>query len=87
MLSSIKTILCCLGLLFAFSTGFATELMTEQPKNKRVNVFILETMELAIIQQSNAIYGGQRSRCGWSSRCDGANEYDQYHSKSDVCFY
>jgi uncharacterized radical SAM superfamily protein len=44
MLSSIKTILCCLGLLFAFSTGFATELTTEQPKNKRVNVFILETM-------------------------------------------
>lgn len=62
MLSSIKTILCCLGLLFAFSTGFATELSTEQPKNKRVNVFILETMELAIIQQSNAIYQAELSQ-------------------------
>ena len=62
MLSSIKTILCCLGLLFAFSTGFATELTTEQPKNKRANVFILETMELAIIQQSNAIYQAELSQ-------------------------
>ena len=66
MLSCIKNILCCVGLLFAFSTvaatGSAAELTTAPQKNKRLHIFILETMELPLIQQSNVVFQAELSQ-------------------------
>lgn len=66
VLSCIKNILCCVGLLFAFSTvaatGSAAELTTAPQKNIRMNIFILETMELPLIQQSSEVFQAELSQ-------------------------
>ena len=62
MSSCIKTILSCIGVLLTFTFGFATESIYEKPENVSLNIFILETMELPLIQHSNATFQSELSQ-------------------------